>query len=307
MSPQRPCPLCGSSGATLWALAEDIEYFTTSTEHSYWHCGNCRSLYLDPLPAGGLKSIYPANYYSYDAPGGLLWKLKAKLEARRLQHSLAEVPGTRLRALDIGGGSGATLELARRADSRICESWIVDIDPGAEARAKSKGHQFFLGPFEQFADARPFDVIFAHNVIEHVADPAEFLRHCAELLAPEGCLFVQTPNFESLDARLFRRLSWAGLHCPRHWVLFSDDSLRHAAEAANLSVVQLDFTQGAPFWGKSVLAALQRLKLVRLDRDRPADSHPLLPFLMAAFAAFDFLRRPFAKTSQMLVTLRRRR
>lgn len=307
MTPQRPCPVCGAGGATLWACADDIEYFTGSTPHPYWHCSNCRSLYLDPLPAGGLDTIYPSNYYSYDAGGGLLWKLKAWIDARRLRRSLSAIPGTRLRALDVGGGSGTTLDLARRADSRVCESWVIDIDAGAEARAKAKGHQFFLGPFEQFSDARPFDVIFAFNVIEHVADPAEFLRHCARLLTPDGQLFVQTPNFESLDARLFRRRSWAGLHCPRHWVLFSDASLRRAADAADLRVARLEFTQGAPFWAKSVLATLHGWNLVRLGRDRPADAHPLLPLLMAGFAAIDFLRRPFAKTSQMLLTLSRRR
>ncbi len=42
--------------------------------------------------------------------------------------------------------------------------------------------------------AGPFDVILNMEVIEHVADPGEFLRTCARLLAPEGVMIVATLN-----------------------------------------------------------------------------------------------------------------
>ena len=42
--------------------------------------------------------------------------------------------------------------------------------------------------------AGPFDVILNMEVIEHVADPAQFLRDCARLLAPGGLMIVATLN-----------------------------------------------------------------------------------------------------------------
>ncbi|MDP1640879.1 MAG: bifunctional 2-polyprenyl-6-hydroxyphenol methylase/3-demethylubiquinol 3-O-methyltransferase UbiG, partial [Phenylobacterium sp.] len=40
----------------------------------------------------------------------------------------------------------------------------------------------------------PFDVILNMEVIEHVADPGEYLRSCAQLLAPGGIMIVATLN-----------------------------------------------------------------------------------------------------------------
>ena len=42
--------------------------------------------------------------------------------------------------------------------------------------------------------AGPFDVVLTMEVIEHVADPGEFLRTCAKLLKPGGLMIVATLN-----------------------------------------------------------------------------------------------------------------
>ena len=42
--------------------------------------------------------------------------------------------------------------------------------------------------------AGPFDVVLTMEVIEHVADPGQFLRTCAKLLAPGGLMIVATLN-----------------------------------------------------------------------------------------------------------------
>jgi hypothetical protein len=116
-------------------------------------------------------------------------------------------------------------------------------------------------------------------------------------------VLVKTPNWDSLDARIFRHRSWAGYHCPRHWVLFTRGSFARLAGMANLKVVDFKYTQGAPFWAASFLNYLRARGLTRIDRDRPVVQHPCFGLLNAAFAAFDFMRMPFAKTSQMFFIL----
>ena len=141
------------------------------------------------------------------------------------------------------------------------------------------------------------------NLVEHVADPLAVLQKASELLAPGGIILVKTPNNDSLDARLFRKSYWGGLHCPRHWVIFSEKSFRLLSESTNLRIKQLNYTQGAPFWSFSILATLYRKKQVRVSANRPIIFHWLFAPLSAFFALFDFIRAPFAKTSQMFIVL----
>jgi hypothetical protein len=70
-------------------------------------------------------------------------------------------------------------------------------------------------------------------------------------------------------------------------------------------VAAFKYTQGAPFWSVSLLNELRRIGVARVSAARPALHHPLMPFLQVLTAAFDFLRMPFAKLSQMEIILRR--
>jgi hypothetical protein len=124
------------------------------------------------------------------------------------------------------------------------------------------------------------------------------------MLAPGGRILVKTPNYDSLDERIFRHCNWGGYHCPRHWVLFTPESFRAAADRAGVGIESLTLTQGAPFWTWSVLNMLKNMKLIDISAEKPAYRHPLAPFLTLGFAAFDFLRKPFMRTSQMFVVLK---
>ena len=255
-----------------------------------------------------LGEIYPRNYYSFkDGKKGLVTRIKESLDQRALKALTADIGSTKIDVLDIGGGTGWLLDQVRRADSRVSETAIVDIDEGAKAIAEAKGHTFDLCRFEEYYPGeRKFDLILMLNLIEHVVDPAAVLSKAKNLLTPGGCIWVKTPNFESLDARLFRHRSWAGYHTPRHFVIFSRSSFEDLAHSCGLLVAKFDYTQGAPFWSISILNALRDLGLVNVSAARPAIYHPLTPLLQAASAGFDFLRKPFgARLSQMVFTLKR--
>lgn len=46
-----------------------------------------------------------------------------------------------------------------------------------------------------------FDVVISIEGIEHLENPSAFLRACAEVLRPQGWLFLTTPNVDSLRSR----------------------------------------------------------------------------------------------------------
>jgi len=298
------CLACSATNSEHWATAHDIEYATTADEFAYLRCQTCGVLFIDPVPESRLSEIYPSNYYSYAAPGSSpVHAIKALLDRRFFRTILQQIAGERLSVLDVGGGAGWELKALRESDARVNRTQVVDLDPGAQKLAETNGHGYFCGRIEEFQSEQRFDLIVLLNLIEHVRYPCDVMRKIRTLLAPGGLILVKTPNWEALDARLFRDASWAGLHCPRHWVLFTRRSFEKLARDAGLGVRSASYAQGAPFWAASSLAWLAARGLVRVSRARPVVYHPLFGLLAAVFAAFDYMRLPFAKTSQMFFIL----
>ncbi len=301
-SPQ--CLACAATSSEHWATAHDVEYATTTDEFAYRQCRACGVLFIDPVPEGRLSEIYPSNYYSYAAPShSPVHAVKSLLDRRFFGSILQQLAGSSLRVLDIGGGAGWQLKALRQSDTRVSRTQVVDLDPGAQKLAEANGHAYFCGRVEDFETDERFELIVLLNLIEHVRDPRRVMRKVRELLAPGGLVLVKTPNWQALDARVFRNASWAGLHCPRHWVLFTRESFEKLTGEVGLVARSASYTQGAPFWAASTLAWLAARGLARISRERPVVYHPLFGLLAAAFAALDFMRRPFAKTSQMFFVL----
>jgi 2-polyprenyl-3-methyl-5-hydroxy-6-metoxy-1,4-benzoquinol methylase len=218
---------------------------------------------------------------------------------------LRQVPGATLSVLDVGGGAGWQLNAARECDSRVTFTQVIDFDTGARDLAKGNGHEFFCGRIEDFESSRRFDLILLLNLIEHVQDPLAVLQKLRANLTPAGVILVKTPNYDSLDARLFRHRNWGGYHAPRHWVIFTRASFERLAHQAGLRIRSFKYTQGAPFWATSILFELARRGLIRVTKERPAVYHPLFAPLAGLAAGFDFIRQPFAKLSQMVLVLQR--
>ena len=270
-------------------------------------CMECDVLFIDPMLKDHLNVIYPENYYSFTGATKKNWVVAIKewLDRRSFRALTAGLSGRELTVLDIGGGTGWLVDQLKESDPRFTFSLIVDIDDGAEKHAIAKGHDFFLGKFEDLpVSERRFDLILMLNIIEHVPDPKSVLEKAAALLAPGGKIWVKTPNFDSLDARLFRHRSWGGYHAPRHFVLFNRSSFERLARGAGLTTLDFSYTQGAPFWAISLLDILRRKGLATVSAARPSICHPLTPMLQAAAAAFDFGRAALGgRPSQMVAVL----
>ena len=104
-----------------------------------------------------------------------------------------------LSLIDIGCGGGLIAEPMRRLGFAV-----TAVDASSENIGTARAHAAEQGldiayraaTVEQVEaeGAGPFDVVLVLEIIEHVADPAAFLRACSRLVAPGGILIVATLN-----------------------------------------------------------------------------------------------------------------
>jgi len=301
--PNGICPICTTPGE-VWCTARDWEYRAVSDCYTYLRCPACQTLFIKEVPQQTLQEIYPGNYYSFSQNAGRsIFTLKNKWDRLFYQSILKKITAELLSVLDIGGGTGEVLDVLKNADKRIGYTEVVDIDSNSKAAAEKKGHVYTHATIESYQTDKKFDVILLLNIIEHISNPAQMIEKAGSMLADGGMIIIKTPNADSLDARLFRKSYWGGLHCPRHWIIFTDDSFKQMMQPSRLKIKALKFTQGAPFWTYSVLNLCRKKDI--LQRKKNLVDHIFFAPLSIFFALLDVLRSPFGKTSQMFVILSR--
>jgi SAM-dependent methyltransferase len=140
---------------------------------------------------------------------------------------LAPLVGRGARVLEIGAGNGHLLERLS-ALGAVCEGvdpgWPAD-RPGAVVRAT----------FPTARIAGPVDLVVHYCVLEHIEDPAAFMRAQVALLRPGGRVVLAVPDtapqLEVGDVSMF-------VH--EHWSYFTAASLRGLLHRAGLSVRRLE-------------------------------------------------------------------
>jgi 2-polyprenyl-3-methyl-5-hydroxy-6-metoxy-1,4-benzoquinol methylase len=98
------------------------------------------------------------------------------------------------RVLDIACGEGyGAAGLAKAGAASVVG---VDISPEACETARQKyGLDARAGNAQSIPlDDQSVDVVVSFETIEHVEDPAAFVRECVRVLVPSGILVVSTPN-----------------------------------------------------------------------------------------------------------------
>jgi SAM-dependent methyltransferase len=96
------------------------------------------------------------------------------------------------RILDAGCGVGMYTAQFAKLSERVTG---VEIDPAAAKQARQHVAQVVVAPAEAlpFADAS-FDVVFSHEVIEHVRDDRRAAAEMVRVTAPRGRIVMFCPN-----------------------------------------------------------------------------------------------------------------
>jgi SAM-dependent methyltransferase len=102
-----------------------------------------------------------------------------------------------LRAIDMASGEGyGSAVLARAAASVVGVEANPEAFEHARLRYGSSNIRFARGLVEEFAE--PADAVVFLQTIEHLQDPGGTLEHFRSLVAPDGRVFLSTPNVLTL-------------------------------------------------------------------------------------------------------------
>jgi ubiquinone/menaquinone biosynthesis C-methylase UbiE len=162
------------------------------------------------------------------------------------------------RVLDLGCGAGVFSALAAAAGA---ETTGVDVAQGALDRAHRSypDLQFRLatvdGPLP--LDDNSFDLIWASEVIEHVADTAQWLSEARRVLAPGGRLLITTPAHGRLRLLLHGIERYSDPQGD-HLHLYTARSLRVLLEEFGFTELKVGAASGPPLLRRTLFARAVR-------------------------------------------------
>lgn len=236
------CPLCAAGLEQISVLTPHV--YGDSSGRAFFRCGSCDAIFLHPgLSVDEEQRFYAAEFESFmsdrsgDAGG---WTQPERhiaanqpTVARRLRY-LRETLPSRGRVLEVGCSSGFMLYPLLEAGYEC-----TGVEPSGVFRdfLASRGvtcHDSLAALSQTGAES--FDAIMHFFVLEHVADPAAFLRAQLALLRPGGVLVFEVPNAADAlvtvyDVPAFERFYWSVAH---HWY-FTERSLSHLLDGLDIA------------------------------------------------------------------------
>ena len=232
------CPVCGSADFNPLLTVKDFS--VSQEEFVICQCSNCSLRFTQDIPdESSIGSYYQSSdYISHsNTSKGLINQLYQKVRNYTLNQKANLIIGETVkqgRLLDIGAGIGAFLNTMKQI------GWEINgIEPDEGARQQAK-NLFNIELKETNTlnqlPGNSFDAITLWHVLEHVHQLHDYVERLKTLLKSNGKLFIAVPNYDSLDASIYK-LYWAAYDVPRHLYHFTPKAIAVLMEKHGLKLV----------------------------------------------------------------------
>ena len=268
---QVACPAC--EGERSQAAFEKYGF-------SFRRCQACRTIYMSPRPTPAVMASYYSNSDNYKFWAEHIFPASEASRREKIHRPMLEyLVGAcerngvaRETLVEVGPGFGTFVSLAQRSGS-FAKVLAVERTPEMAKACRDRGVYVIERAVEDLAPGEidAADVLVSFEVIEHLFDPAAYLRSAARLLRDGGLLLLTCPNGEGFDTAALGALS--GQVDSEHVNLFNPDSLVRLLKRSGFEVIEsetpgrldAELVREAAIEGKIDLSADPFLKRVLLD------------------------------------------
>lgn len=231
------CLLCGSREAELHLKSPDRIFGIVPGVYSLVECKGCGLVRLSPRPTPEqVAGFYAKDYWFAGGPLQEAYRRVVLLDHVHFAVSAARHTNGDGIILDVGCGGGLFLRMMKE---RGFDGFGLDFSAEASRVAwQQNGVKVLVGDLTSAA-IKPAScaLITMYHVVEHLLDPAGYLRVAGRLLQPGGRLIVQVPDRDCWEAKLLG-VKWTGLDVPRHIHVFRSSDLRRLLRSCGFEVVR---------------------------------------------------------------------
>ncbi len=220
------CAFCESSNLKL--ITDTVRF---DHKADVYQCEDCGLTFLDQssfkFPEDFYQSDYHQTYLTHIEPDAVDPQkyFDKMLKATRIwaDRLIPTLKGDE-KVLDVGCSSGHFMSLIK---DHVGEIHGSELNQKEIAFCREHlGFDVSDQPLEQRFGAGQFDVITMIFVLEHIAQPVEFLNHLKTLLKPDGRLVILVPNVKDAlvnfyDLPEFKRF----YYCIEHLYYYDDKTL----------------------------------------------------------------------------------
>lgn len=215
---------------------EDIKCYYADSYYSFLRKGNWPKEVLRRIAS----KIYCASFSDETLPGikSICGKMSCALENASgyygsFWRQIREwAPSKNVKILDVGCGSGTMIrDLANQGYTSV-----LGVDPNIEKDILYKnGAEVRKCLLDEVNGS--FDLIMLHHSLEHMNNPIEIINAIKDRLSQSGVCIIRTPVIPCEAFKRYRE-NWYQIDAPRHYYIFSPESMRRMVESAGMHIIE---------------------------------------------------------------------
>ena len=184
-------------------------------------CRACCLMFVGSIDEVDLEGYYRKGYY-HGIKKNRVDSSSTRLRIQWLSHQMGALKDKRV--LEIGCGQGHLLKAIQNQGAQV--HGIEPSTPDGVLAGSLSGHDnISICMLSDFQTSMQYDAVVLIHSFEHISDPVVTLQQIRTLLKPDGCLFIEVPNFFSTTGFYRKRKGVHEYPSPNHLFIYTPGTL----------------------------------------------------------------------------------